>query len=209
MKARDGFTLIETLIVMALITILAAMLFPVFAQAREKVRQTTCASNLRQIGNGVALYRMDYDEAFPFAVDPVWRCFPADYKKDGIDVFQSGTLAELLQPYSHSHEIFHCPSDTGPVPACLPQKPTLFASQGISYYLDDTFTRYHLTESNLTNPANHYYAGDYQQKWHTFPEADYYQLRGNVLFVDGHVRFSSPTNNIDWGSPDLDYLDNE
>ncbi len=60
-----AFTLIELLVVIAIIAILAAILFPVFAQAREKARQTTCLSNLKQINLGVQQYVQDYDESFP------------------------------------------------------------------------------------------------------------------------------------------------
>src|SRR5262245_11847086 len=63
---RGGFTLIELLVVIAIIAILAAILFPVFAQAREKARQTTCTSNLKQMGNAMLMYVQDYDETFPF-----------------------------------------------------------------------------------------------------------------------------------------------
>ncbi|WP_309687847.1 DUF1559 domain-containing protein [Armatimonas sp.] len=60
-----GFTLIELLVVIAIIAILAAILFPVFAQAREKARQTACLSNLKQIGVGLMMYTQDYDEVLP------------------------------------------------------------------------------------------------------------------------------------------------
>src|SRR2546429_1371192 len=62
-----GFTLIELLVVIAIIAILAAILFPVFAQAREKARQSSCQSNLRQLGLATQLYAQDYDETYPLA----------------------------------------------------------------------------------------------------------------------------------------------
>src|SRR5579864_4477316 len=65
MKRTNAFTLIELLVVIAIIAILAAILFPVFAQAREKARQATCVSNNRQIVLGVLMYAQDYDEYLP------------------------------------------------------------------------------------------------------------------------------------------------
>src|SRR3984957_3114452 len=62
---RTGFTLIELLVVIAIIAILAAILFPVFAQAREKARQTTCTNNEKQISLAFLMYVQDFDEMFP------------------------------------------------------------------------------------------------------------------------------------------------
>jgi prepilin-type N-terminal cleavage/methylation domain-containing protein/prepilin-type processing-associated H-X9-DG protein len=79
---KRAFTLIELLVVIAIIAILAAILFPVFAQARQKARQATCLSNLKQLGMGVTMYVGDYDEVLPMMVDqpaqlagvlPVWK----------------------------------------------------------------------------------------------------------------------------------------
>ncbi len=66
-RDRNAFTLIELLVVIAIIAILAAILFPVFAQAREKARAITCVSNQKQIGLGIAMYLEDYDEKYPMA----------------------------------------------------------------------------------------------------------------------------------------------
>src|SRR5690349_3905542 len=64
-RVRRGFTLIELLVVIAIIAILAAILFPVFAQAREKARQSSCLSNMKQIGSALLMYVQDYDEVWP------------------------------------------------------------------------------------------------------------------------------------------------
>ncbi|MFA0737619.1 MAG: hypothetical protein LKKZDAJK_000711 [Candidatus Fervidibacter sp.] len=67
-----GFTLIELLVVIAIIAILAAILFPVFSQAREKARQVTCVSNMKNIGMSLMQYVQDYDETFPAWRTPCW-----------------------------------------------------------------------------------------------------------------------------------------
>lgn len=64
-KPQSGFTLIELLVVIAIIAILAAILFPVFAQARSKARQITGTSNIKQLSLGILMYSQDYDEKFP------------------------------------------------------------------------------------------------------------------------------------------------
>src|SRR5579872_3193597 len=73
-RLKSGFTLIEMLVVIAIIAILTAILFPVFAQAREAARKTSCLSNMKQVGLATLLYVQDYDETFPmnlyFGDDP-------------------------------------------------------------------------------------------------------------------------------------------
>ena len=71
--AKKAFTLIELLVVIAIIAILAAILFPVFAQARESARTTACLSNMKQIGLGLKMYAGDYDEAYPMGTYPAPR----------------------------------------------------------------------------------------------------------------------------------------
>lgn len=98
-QTKSGFTLIELLVVIAIIAILAAILFPVFATAREKARQTTCASNLKQLGLGLIQYSQDYDE----------RC-PYDEGTAGVDTKGAGWATQIY-PYLKSKGVFTCPDD--------------------------------------------------------------------------------------------------
>jgi len=107
-RDQRGFTLIELLVVIAIIAILAAILFPVFATAREKARQSSCASNLKQIGLAYVQYCQDYDEVTPRAVydgpreQPFFAANPYNY---GI------TPGSLLQSYIKTTLVWRCPSD--------------------------------------------------------------------------------------------------
>src|SRR5664279_2671514 len=98
---RRGFTLIELLVVIAIIAILAAILFPVFAKAREKARQSSCSSNVKQIALGALMYAQDYDEILPCA----WQYCP-----NPTQVY----FGNLIMPYIKNSQIFQCPSDSAP-----------------------------------------------------------------------------------------------
>ena len=102
-KGRAAFTLIELLVVIAIIAILAAILFPVFAQAREKARQTSCLSNEKQISLALMQYLQDYEETMPPASsnEPAWNNDPA---------WCSSWILQI-QPYCKTYAIFFCPSD--------------------------------------------------------------------------------------------------
>lgn len=101
MKKRTAFTLIELLVVIVIIALLAAILFPVFARAREKARAASCQSNLKQLGLGFHMYAQDYDEKLPVT----WIGNPNDFGAGG-----SG-WAGLLFPYIKSSQVFTCPDD--------------------------------------------------------------------------------------------------
>ena len=104
---RAGFTLIELLVVIAIIAILAAILFPVFAQAREKARQTSCLSNCKQIGLGIQMYTQDYDGVI---FNAPW---PGPGGGSGTTPSLSVFWTEAIMPYIKNQQIFSCPSNNG------------------------------------------------------------------------------------------------
>jgi prepilin-type N-terminal cleavage/methylation domain-containing protein/prepilin-type processing-associated H-X9-DG protein len=101
-RKLSGFTLIELLVVIAIIAILAAILFPVFAQAREKARATSCLSNLKQLGLGLMMYAQDYDEC---------NIMNTGYY-DTTSGDNHGSWAMSVQAYTKNTLIFSCPSGT-------------------------------------------------------------------------------------------------
>lgn len=121
MKQRAAFTLIELLVVIAIIAVLAAILLPVFAQAREKARTIACLSNERQLGIGVQLYVQDYDERlflYAGAGNP-------SQSRTGIIVPSDSAVIPLLWwnaigPYLRNLGILRCPSDSNPTPSSAP-----------------------------------------------------------------------------------------
>jgi prepilin-type N-terminal cleavage/methylation domain-containing protein len=118
---KKAFTLIELLVVIAIIAILAAILFPVFAQAREKARATSCLSNLKQIGTASMMYVQDYDEQYypssyncvvtcPEYLDASSNVIPAA-KGLGGNALKTYYWVYLLQPYVKNYQMFKCPSN--------------------------------------------------------------------------------------------------
>ncbi len=98
-----AFTLIELLVVIAIIAILAAILFPVFAKAREKARQSSCQSNLKQIGLATAQYKQDYDERTPWYLNAgSWQSWASE----------QGYWGRFYDPYIKNRQIYTCPSAT-------------------------------------------------------------------------------------------------
>ncbi len=114
----SGFTLIELLVVIAIIAILAAILFPVFASAREKARQTTCESNMKQLGLAILQYTQDFDEVFPAGGN-------SNSLYNGGD--PSGNWILTVSPYVKSINTFMCPDDAGAA------KVSVWQGIGVSY----------------------------------------------------------------------------
>jgi len=133
MRNQKAFTLIELLVVIAIIAILAAMLFPVFAQAREAAKKTTCLSNLRQAGMGIMMYNSDNDDTYPYQpVFPLTANGTYPYgltsgsrapagdgdtgQPDGwsdtppTNRWDAGPLLHIIQPFIKNVELGFCPS---------------------------------------------------------------------------------------------------
>jgi len=109
---RLAFTLIELLVVIAIIAILAAILFPVFAQARERARQNTCLSNMKQIMLGIMQYAQDYDETYCTGRHPNSGVVDAYLGYDSCGQFPYGyTWRYAIMPYVKNSQIWSCPSN--------------------------------------------------------------------------------------------------
>jgi prepilin-type processing-associated H-X9-DG protein/prepilin-type N-terminal cleavage/methylation domain-containing protein len=117
-NARAAFTLIELLVEIAIIAILAAILFPVFAQAREKARSITCASNLKQLSVAWLMYAQDYDETLPMTAQKqsngaqlYWQAMVEPYIKGGVKALSNGQTS-----VSEKLSIYICPNYLIPAP---------------------------------------------------------------------------------------------
>jgi prepilin-type N-terminal cleavage/methylation domain-containing protein/prepilin-type processing-associated H-X9-DG protein len=196
MSCRRAFTLIELLVVIAIIAILAAILFPVFAQAREKARQATCQSNLKQIGSAFAMYVQDYDECFPNTGVPdlwqgrYWRWPLKPYLGYNRQVEGS---APLKSSGSDTH-ILICPSD----PTAKTQWDSTTYGYSSAFYHTPQQVNKNQSTPTVTQPlaAVQYPAakglvGEWLSNHMSPRQADWWTWEGahNFVFVDGHVRF--------------------
>jgi prepilin-type N-terminal cleavage/methylation domain-containing protein/prepilin-type processing-associated H-X9-DG protein len=216
---RKGFTLIELLVVIAIIAILAAILFPVFAKAREKARQASCVSNIKQIMNGALMYAQDYDETFASflqGADP-WVYWP-----------------HQLQPYIKNWKVYRCPSNGSLSGTDINYHGTIYPFMP-SYAVNNSFMctcmdpRYrpqNVNMGNLVTPAKVWYIADSNhpilgraQGWFTASACGNWTCGANVNstripmvphndglvigYADGHVKWLKGTqawNDYDAGA---------
>ncbi len=208
-QMRRGFTLIELLTVIAIVSILAAILFPVFARAKASAKQANCISNLRQIGDSIVMYMEDSDDIFPSAIDPsdkydpgMWSAFP---QFEAL-IPTMPLLSDVVQPYLKSHEVFHCPSDTGMqvlddhFPDKLNASPSLYAEYGTSYFFRTEIAFKQISQTTFRLPADINVLFDGAGHWHgssrpltTADDFETYEdlvpgYRYNCLFGDMHAK---------------------
>lgn len=193
MRRTKAFTLIELLVVIAIIAILAAILFPVFAKAREKARQSSCQSNLKQIGVALTQYVQDYDERYPIAGDNV--------SVTALPASGSPSFVILLSPYIKNTQIWRCPSAN-----------MTSSSGGVScsYFGNGVILFNYPSMSQLTKPAEQVVFWEFYEArnvsynrpntsgtgtaiWGGFVSAGRYGCihndGGNHTFADGHVKW--------------------
>jgi len=147
MKSKQGFTLIELMVVIVIIAILVAILLPVFASARGKARQTVCLSNMRQIAVAMLLFADEHNEKLPNA----------------------DSWAEAIQPYLKSHEVLRCPSDSSDAETSYAMNPALSGkSLGLISDSSNTVLLYETgyEDNPRHNGGNCYAFADSHVKWH-------------------------------------------
>lgn len=209
-----GFTLIELLVVIAIIAILAAILFPVFARAREKARQTTCLSNLKQISIGWMMYATDYDETvMPVLIPPSgnvthywWTAW------DAASATRDDT-GGLLYPYMKNHQIQACPSFSNNLVTAIGHTGYAYNHHYLSpmsYNPDWTFEVHPVSLAAIQSPSETVTFADGARvsfmdgttlEANTYldpPSLSYPSFHGrhngvgNIAFADGHAKAETP-----------------
>jgi prepilin-type N-terminal cleavage/methylation domain-containing protein/prepilin-type processing-associated H-X9-DG protein len=211
-----GFTLIELLVVIAIIAILAAILFPVFAQAREAARKASCQSNLKQMVTGCMMYSQDYDEVTVTSY--------LEYKLPGnVEPGYWAGWSDLIQPYLKNYQVLRCPSASGAAPVSTQSDAAWWMSYAINYRTGGDYGGWNgwftapAKLSALAFPASTIYLmdaspacndncrfadnGAWPEAW-TYPpsqqqkdwgDANGYAARhqggANYAFMDGHVKY--------------------
>jgi prepilin-type N-terminal cleavage/methylation domain-containing protein/prepilin-type processing-associated H-X9-DG protein len=207
MRSRrdQGFTLIELLVVIAIIAILAAILFPVFAQARAKARQAACLSNMKQLGTGLTMYAQDWDETLPIT----------DYIGNGLaplagwrDPRAGDSWCSGIYPYVKNLQIYVCPEAVEHPDKSSPWRGPDKPEDGAVSYMMNYATRGRPLAA-VPAPADLIFLHEGDRRWRAAPcrprptsptslkyteiNQDYYDTRHNsgatLLFCDSHAKW--------------------
>lgn len=215
-KFKDGFSLIELLLVFFIISVLSAIILPALKKVREKARQAICMNNLKQIGLSFYMYIDDFDGYFPAYDDP----FPSGYW-----LWMGRGWRFLLSPYikksisQKDPSILYCPSDrTAPKKwestsygysmsfYHSPEQINQMTDKSYTYDINKIFPTIGQKISNVRHPSKKAIVSEWLDN-HTGTESGWWSWQGarNYLFVDGHVEFKKakeilPAND---GFPDI------
>ena len=212
---RRAFTLIELLVVIAIIGILAAMLFPVFAQARESARKIVCVSNMKQVGTAMFMYMSDFDGTFP-SQDHLWidNCSQPPFWMDvayGVPDWKISPFsnwAQAIYPYVKNDEVYRCKSNKGWTSNSNTKQP------GLSYVYNGFLSE--MSDSGIEEPSVKVALWDYRYLtsfavanpvpscWAWYPGWAPHPNQYNILYLDWHVknRPESQFRSDIWGLPD-------
>ncbi len=185
--------------VLGILSLLVALLLPALQRARATSRESACATNLRQVGAALLMYLADYDDTFPYAIDP-WRKAQEGFPDQGepwyADIPRLPTFPDVMKPYLADLRVLSCPSDTG-VDDDRSQGRTRYEQYGMSYTFADSYGLSGKRLGDFPEPARTSYMDDIGLRWHLLvprSEATFFEQRGSALYLDGHVKLETPAH---------------
>ncbi|MCC7230254.1 MAG: type II secretion system protein [Fimbriimonadaceae bacterium] len=209
MKVKKAFTLMEILVVIAILCILAGLLMPVFQRSKFSAEGTVCISNQGHVVRAVELYLIDFDGAYPPAVDSHVKPFCSNISDNLRLCSEALPLRNFIDPYTKTDGLYHCLLDRGLrvvdfFQGPIQELPTSFAGTGTSYWYNEVLSLTGATISSIRNPSSAAIVNDRTGAWHadrpintdSTQNVDYTRLyrgyRYVTGFADGHVKSITP-----------------